>query len=66
MAWPSTWSISTRETLGAARAELGTTTIKCTVNEALRRATNRRACHVAAALDALASAQFDDRAETWR
>ena len=54
------------ETLDAARAELGTTTIKDTVNEALRRATNRRARRVAAALDVLASARLDDRAEAWR
>jgi Arc/MetJ family transcription regulator len=54
------------ETLDAARAELGTSTIKDTVNEALRRATNRRARRVAAALDVLASAQLDDRAEAWR
>ena len=54
------------ETLDAARAELGTTTIKDTVNEALRRATNRRARRVAAALDVLANAELDDRAEAWR
>jgi Arc/MetJ family transcription regulator len=54
------------EALDAARAELGTTTIKDTVNEALRRATNRRARRIAAALDVLASAQLDDRAEAWR
>jgi Arc/MetJ family transcription regulator len=54
------------EALDAARAELGTSTIKDTVNEALRRATNRRARRVAAALDVLASAQLDDRAEAWR
>ena len=54
------------ETLEAARAELGTGTIKDTVNEALRRATSMRARRVAAALDVLASAQLDDRAEAWR
>jgi Arc/MetJ family transcription regulator len=54
------------ETLDAARAELGTKTIKDTVNEALRRATSRRARRVAAALDVLGSAQLDDRAEAWR
>jgi Arc/MetJ family transcription regulator len=54
------------ETLEAARAELGTTTIKDTVNEALRKATSRRARRVAAALDLLAHAQLDDRAEAWR
>jgi Arc/MetJ family transcription regulator len=54
------------ETLAAARAELGTTTIKDTVNEALRRATARRERRVAAALDVLSDARLDDRAEAWR
>jgi Arc/MetJ family transcription regulator len=54
------------ETLEAARAELGTTTIKDTVNEALRRASYRREHRVAAALDVLASARLDDRADAWR
>lgn len=54
------------EALGAARSELGTTTIKDTVNEALRRATARREGQVAAALDLLAAARLDDRAEAWR
>jgi len=53
-------------TLAAARAELGTTTIKDTVNEALRRATSRRGRRVAAALDILSGACLDDRAEAWR
>ncbi len=52
--------------LGAARAELGTTTIKDTVNEALRRATAQRERRVAAALDVLAGAELDDRADAWR
>lgn len=54
------------DSLGAARAELGTTTIKDTVNEALRRATTRRERRVTAALDVLADAQLDDRADAWR
>ncbi|MCA1675431.1 MAG: hypothetical protein LC799_25685 [Actinobacteria bacterium] len=54
------------EMLGAARAELGTKTIKDTVNEALRRATLRRERRTAAALDVLADACLDDRAEAWR
>ncbi len=54
------------ETLGAARAELGTTTIKDTVNEALRRATSQRERRIAAALDVLADARLDDRAQAWR
>ncbi len=52
--------------LGAARAELGTTTIKDTVNEALRRATSSRERQVAAALDVLADAHLDDRSDAWR
>jgi Arc/MetJ family transcription regulator len=54
------------DTLSAARAELGTTTIKDTVNEALRRATSRRQRQVASALDVLADAHLDDRSEAWR
>jgi Arc/MetJ family transcription regulator len=54
------------DALGAARAELGTTTIKDTVNEALRRATWQRQRQVAAALDVLATAHLDDRADAWR
>jgi Arc/MetJ family transcription regulator len=54
------------DALGAARAELGTTTIKDTVNEALRRATGARERQVAAALDVLAEARLDDRADAWR
>jgi Arc/MetJ family transcription regulator len=54
------------EMLGAARAELGTTTIKDTVNEALRRVTPRRERRTAAALDVLATARLDDRAGAWR
>ena len=55
------------EMLGAARAELGTSTIKDTVNEALRRATVQRERRTAAALDILASARFDgEREDAWR
>jgi len=54
------------KTLSEARAELGTTTIKDTVNEALRRATTRRERRVAAALELLADARLDDRADAWR
>jgi Arc/MetJ family transcription regulator len=50
------------DSLGAARAELGTTTIKDTVNEALARATSGRERRVASAIDVLASADLDDRA----
>ena len=54
------------EALGAARSELGTTTIRETVNEALRRVGARREHRVAAALDRLAAAHLDDRADAWR
>ena len=50
----------------AARAELGTTTIKDTVNEALRRATAERFERVRNALDVLANAELDDREDAWR
>ena len=53
-------------TLSAARAELGTKTIKDTVNEALRRATTRRDQRVSAALDVLADARLGDRVDAWR
>jgi hypothetical protein len=52
--------------LGAARAELGTTTIKDTVNEALGLVSMGRAQRVAAALDRLGQADLDDRADAWR
>ena len=52
--------------LGAARAQLGTTTIKDTVNEALRRATGLREREVVAALDVLADADLGDRTDAWR
>ncbi len=54
------------DALGAARAELGTTTIKDTVNEALRRASKQRRPRVVIALDTLAAAELDDRADAWR
>lgn len=54
------------QALGAARAELGTSTIRDTVNEALRRATSHRARRVAAALDSLADIELSDRADAWR
>lgn len=52
--------------LGAARAELGTTTIKDTVNEALRRATSHRDRQVAKSLDVLEKADLSDRVDAWR
>ncbi len=54
------------EALAQARAELGTTTIRDTVNVALRQASARRSELVAAALDALAAAELDDRDQAWR
>lgn len=54
------------DTLGAARAELGTTTLKDTVNAALRLAASSRDERVARALDALASADLGDREDAWR
>lgn len=52
--------------LDAARAELGTRTIKDTVNEALRRAAAARRVNLDQALDVLASAELDDRSTAWR
>ncbi len=54
------------EALNAARAELGTSTIKDTVNEALRRATAERAVRIHDALDVLANACLDNREDAWR
>jgi len=54
------------EALEAARVQLGTGTIKDTVNEALRRAGGTREEIVASALDALAGAPLADRSEAWR
>jgi Arc/MetJ family transcription regulator len=52
--------------LAAARAELGTKTLKDTVNEALRRAAPARDRRVAKALDTLAKVRLWDRAAAWR
>lgn len=54
------------DSLAAARAELGTTSIKDTVNESLRRAAQTRDERVARALDALAEADLSDRGDAWR
>ena len=54
------------EALGAARAELGTRTIRDTVNEALSRAAGRRSIEVNRSLDRLARLEFDDRTDAWR
>lgn len=52
--------------LSAARAELGTRTIRDTVNEALNRAARWRAADVRRSLDRLARLELDDRNEAWR
>jgi Arc/MetJ family transcription regulator len=54
------------DTLGAARAELGTATLRDTVNEALRLAASSRDQRVSRALDALAGADLGDREAAWR
>jgi Arc/MetJ family transcription regulator len=54
------------QALSAARAELGTSTIKDTVNEALRRATSERSQRIREALDVLAGADLVDREHAWR
>ena len=54
------------DVLGAARAELGTRTLKDTVNEALRRAASLRDQRVSIALDTIANAKLDGREEAWR
>lgn len=50
----------------AAKSELGTRTLKDTVNEALRRAAPRRDRRMARALDTLARANLADRSAAWR
>ena len=52
--------------LSSAQAELGTTTIKDTVNRALEQATSSRHRRVVSALDVLAAAELTDRSEAWR
>ena len=54
------------EALSKARAELGTTTIKETVNTALLVAAGPRDPRVARALDVLATADLNDRSEAWQ
>jgi Arc/MetJ family transcription regulator len=54
------------QALSAARAELGTRTIRDTVNEALSRASGGRAAEVKRCLDRLARLELDDRDDAWR
>jgi Arc/MetJ family transcription regulator len=52
--------------LSAARSELGTSTIKDTVNQALRLATTDRAQRVTRQLDVLGGAELAERDDAWR
>lgn len=52
--------------LAAARARLGTQTIKDTVNQALRAAADERSEQLDEALSVLADADLEDRAAAWR
>jgi Arc/MetJ family transcription regulator len=54
------------QALSAARAELGTQTIRDTVNEALNQAAGRRSAEVKRSLDRLARLELDDRNDAWR
>lgn len=54
------------EALEMARAELGTSTIKDTVNGALRSTIAKRKRRVTDALDLLAAAPSVDRDDAWR
>ena len=54
------------DALGAARAQLGTKTIRETVNQALRRAGQGRSKTVRASLDRLARADLERRDDAWR
>ena len=56
------------QALAAARAALGTSTIKATVNEALRRAAmdSDRETRIRSTLDTLASMPAFDLADAWR
>jgi Arc/MetJ family transcription regulator len=54
------------EALRAAQRELGTRTIKDTVNTALRQVSGERRRTVRARLDALAGAELAAREDAWR
>jgi len=53
------------DALGAARAQLGTKTIKETVNQALRRAGANRNKAVSKSLDVLSRAELYERERAW-
>ena len=54
------------DALQAARARLGTDTIKDTVNGALRRASGEHSSTVKKRLDALSRADLAEREQAWR
>ena len=54
------------DALAAARAHLGTKTIKDTVNVALRQAAEARRSELRGALDVLGGQPLDDRSASWR
>jgi len=54
------------EALAAAQAELGTASMKDTVNEALRRASVGRGSRVQKALDRLGRRRLPPREDAWR
>lgn len=54
------------DALNAARARLGSQTIKETVNRALRHVADERHRELGAAIDSLATADLDDRDAAWR
>lgn len=54
------------DVLGAARARLGTETIKDTVNEALRQVSQGRKKEVARSIAILVRAKLQDRERAWR
>jgi Arc/MetJ family transcription regulator len=54
------------DALAAAQAELGTATMRDTVNEALRRATDPRSARVDKALDRLSKRAVQPREDAWR
>ena len=54
------------QALDAARAHLGTRTIKDTVNEALRVAARQRRAELDSALSVLTQIDLDDRDAGWR
>jgi len=54
------------DALAAARAEFGTSTIKDTVNTALRNAAADRASRLDGSISVLGDVELEDRSEAWR